>query len=366
MLDICQTLADTPSDTVKADTIDAIVGVGERLATRIIAALLRQNNLRGVAIDSTDLIVTNDIFGSAVPDMALTRERITRNLLPMLDRRIIPVVTGFIGATTSGKPTTLGRGGSDYSASILAVSADADEVWIWADVDGMMSTDPREIGEARVIPKLSYDEVAELAYFGARILHARMIAPLRQRSIPLKIKNVFKPQQAGTLVYDLPRNQPAALKAVTAIQGIGLTANHSGSLAKIAAMVDETLFTTVGTHAEVMISSQSSSYSFVCFVIPIFAGHDAVQATLTTLDTQLAEEPETQTWSARPVSIITAVGAGLDLVSPITARIFQTLDGVRILALSQGPAQCSLSIVVELVDAETTLRRIHDLILNSD
>lgn len=364
MLDICLTLADTPTDTLPADAMDAVVGVGERLAARIIAALLRQNDLRGVAIDSTELIVTNDIFGNATPDMALTRDKIVGHLLPMLNRRIIPVVTGFIGATLRGKPTTLGRGGSDYSASILAVCSDADEVWIWTDVDGMMSADPREIDEARVIPHMSYDEVAELAYFGARILHARMIEPLRERTIPLKIKNVYKPQQSGTLVDILSGSQPQVLKAVTSINGIGLTARQSGSLAQIAALVDETLFKTVGTRADVMISSQSVSYSFACFVVPTSAGPEGVQTTQSALETRLADYPELTGWQVHPVTIITAVGAGLDISSNLTGRIFQILDGIKILALAQGPSHCSLSIVVELADANTALQRIHDMIVS--
>jgi aspartate kinase len=144
MLHVCQSLSDTPSDTVAPDKVDAVIGVGERLSARIIAALLRQNALRGVAIDASDLIVTDDVYGNATPEMTLTQERMSAQLLPMLDRRIIPVVTGFVGATRTGKPTTLGRGGSDYTASILAVCTDADEVWIWSSVDGMMSGDPRE------------------------------------------------------------------------------------------------------------------------------------------------------------------------------------------------------------------------------
>jgi aspartate kinase len=181
MLDVCQAVADLTTDTVPLNKLDAIISVGERLAARIIAALLRQNHLRSVALDATDLIVTDDTFTNANPDMTLTRARIQEHLLPMLDRRIVPVVTGYIGGTVKGEPTTLGRGGSDLSASILGTCSDAREVWIWTDVDGMMSTDPREVENARVIPEMTYDEAAELAYFGARILHARMIAPLRER-----------------------------------------------------------------------------------------------------------------------------------------------------------------------------------------
>lgn len=361
MLDLCQS-AESASDENMPYTTDAIVGIGERLAARMIAALLRQNNLRGVAIDATDLIVTDNVYGNATPNIALTRERIAERLLPMLDRNIIPVVTGFIGATLTGKPTTLGRGGSDYTASVLGVCADTDEVWIWTDVDGMMSADPREVPEAKVIPALSYEEVAELAYFGARILHAKMVGPLQEKRIPLWVKNVFKPQQPGTLIHDILPNRSQPLKAVTAIQGLGLTAELSGPLSSIAALVDDTLFLTTGSHADVMISSQSSSQSFVCFVIPTSAGPGALHAAQKELEERLYSSITTQKWSVHPVGIITAIGAEMDTLPTLSARIFQALDGVRILAIAQGPSNCSLSVVVNPDEADKALFAIHNLI----
>src|SRR5262249_35047882 len=143
LLDIYQSMAQSPIDTVMPDKVDATIGVGERLTARIIAALLRQNDLRSVAVDATSLIITDESFGNAMPNISPTRELVMNNLLPMLDREIIPVVTGFIGATAKGKPTTMGRGGSDLTASVLGVCSKANEVWIWTAVDGMMSADPR-------------------------------------------------------------------------------------------------------------------------------------------------------------------------------------------------------------------------------
>jgi aspartate kinase len=345
---------------------DKIIGVGERLAARIVAALLRQNNLRGVAIDATDLIVTDSVFGNASPDMALTRQRITQNLLPMLTRSIIPVVTGFIGATPDGKPTTLGRGGSDYTASILAVSANADEVWMWADVDGMMTADPQEVFEARTIPLLSYDEVAELAYFGARILHARMIGPLREYHIQLWIKNVFKPRETGTLIHDVNMEGAQTLKAVTSISGIGLSAPCSGPLTGISAMIDEALFSTTGNHADVMISAQSSARSLVCFVIPTSAGPEAVRATRSALEKRLLAEGIEALWSVQAVTIVTTIGANLDESTNLVAGIFQALNGIRILGIMQGPSRCSLSVIIDPKDTERALYQIHEMLINSD
>lgn len=366
MLDICQGIANTHSDTLPPETSDAIIGVGERLSARIIAALLRQNGLRGVAIDATDLIITDSVYSNATPDMRLTGERIQQNLLPMLGRQIIPVITGFVGSTPDGKPTTLGRGGSDYTASILSTCIDASELWVWSGVDGMMTSDPREVPDARVIPELSYHEVAELAYFGARILHPRMIGPLYERRIPLRVKNVYKPQQPGTLIGDYSDEQTAGIKAVTSIQGVGLTAEYSGSLSGVAKLVDDTLFASIGSRADVMISSQSSSHSLLCFVIPTSAGLDIVDDVCAILQQRLHQQPEGQVWQVRPISVLTAIRGGLDQHPELVARILLALDGVRILALAQGPSNCSFSVVVRPADAERALHQLHRLVLKND
>lgn len=364
MLDLCQSLAERTGETVQPQAIDAIIGVGERLAARIVAALLRQNKLRGVAIDATDIVITNNLFGNATPDLELTRERINRHLMPMLERNIVPVITGFIGATASGTPTTLGRGGSDYTASVIAVCTDADEVWIWTDVDGMMTADPRDIEDAAVIASLSYEETAELAYFGARILHARMIAPLQQRRIPLRVRNVFKPQGSGTLVSAAQDSTPR-LKAVTAIQGLGLSAPRSGAIYQVAALVDETLLAITGAHADVMIASQSSSATFLCFVIPTSAGPDALHSLEFALDQQFEARPELRAWgwSSRPVSVVTAIGAHIDQMHTMIAQVFQQLDGVRPLAIAYSPIHCGLSFVVEPDAMEQVESAIHALIV---
>lgn len=366
MLDVCQTISELTADQAAPDKTDAIIGVGERMAARIVAALVRQNGLRGVAIDATELIITDDTFGNAVPNLADTQFRINQYLLPMLDRKIIPVITGFIGGTRTGKPTTLGRGGSDYSASILSVCANAAETWMWTNVDGLMSTDPNEVPDAKVIPQLAYEEVAELAYFGARILHARMIGPLHAANIPLRIKNVFKPQLPGTLISTTQVVPPTkGIKAVTSIQGIGLLADHSGSLSAITEFANEVLTRLIGSEPDVTITAQSSARSFLCFVIPTSAGPDAIHTIQVTMAEKLQAYAHLSEWRTLPVSIITAVGANLDTQPRVLGALLDTLIDIRILALWQGPSGCSLSIVVEPSHGEEALHRIHRLTTNS-
>ncbi|RMG73304.1 MAG: aspartate kinase [Chloroflexi bacterium] len=359
MLDVCQGLSHAP-DINSGEKIDQIIGVGERLTTRIIAALLRENDVRGVAVDATDFIVTDNTYGNAKPLLPETCQKVNHYLLPMLDRQIVPVITGFIGATSDGKPTTLGRGGSDYTASILAICMDANEVWMWTDVDGLMSTDPREVDDAHVIPELSYSEVSEMAYFGARILHSRMVKPLRERNIPLWIKNVFKPQQPGTYVANhVNQNGTNRIKAATMIHGVGLYAEQSGPLIGITELVNQTLDEVIGTQADVMITAQSSNHTFMCFVIPTSAGPDALHQMQNALSSRLLGE--FQAWQVKPVSILSVIGNGLDILPRLTARVLMALDDIQILALSQGPSHCSLSIVVAPEDADKALRRIHAL-----
>lgn len=364
MLDDCQTVASTPSDTLSPEISDRIIGVGEKLSARIIAALLRNNDLRGVAMDGTDVIVTNDVHGNATPLFEPTRQRIEANLLPMIGRQIIPVVTGYIGATISGKPTTMGRGGSDFTASVLAACINADEVWVWSDVDGMMSSDPREVNNALVINQMSYNEVAELAYFGARILHARMVSPLQERRIPLHIKNVYKPQKSGTLIREAGATQSEDIIAVTTIPGISLTANRNGSLTHISQLVDEVLNNVTGNDADVMFTSQSATQSFMCFIVPLHAGGlETVNTISSRLHTKIEESHEKAMWRIEHVTVVTAIGESFGKNIGLEAKVLQALSGMRIIGLVQGTSRCSLSVIVQPDDAELVLEKIHNLIV---
>lgn len=365
MLDQLQTLASEPSEDVPKGTVDAIVGTGERMAARIVAALIRQNNIRAVAIDAYEIIVTDDTFGNATPDIDASYARVTTNLLPMLDRSIIPVITGFIGTTADGRTTTLGRGGSDYTASVVSVCCGAEALWIWSDVDGMMTTDPRDLDNARVIPEMSYTEVGEMAFFGARVLHAHMIHPLRAVEIPLRIKNVFKPQQPGTLIHDiagLPSHLP---KAVTVIQGVALEADRSGLLSDVIATTNDVLIQHTGTAAQVMIASQSSTHSLMCFVIPTTSGPGAQRAVVDSLSEQLSRDDlgDSALWTVSPVTMITVIGSQINEAPLILAQIYQHLSGINILAVAQGPSQCSLSIVIPPDQTYDAQSRIHNYVL---
>jgi aspartate kinase len=364
LIDICQTLSGESAQPPPPGALDAVIGVGERLAARIVAALLRQNQVRGVAIDATDILITDDVPGNATPNIEETHRRVMNHLMPMLDRGIIPVITGFIGATIGGKPTTLGRGGSDLSASTIGLSVSADEVWLWTDVDGMMSADPNEIDDACVVPAMSYSEASEMAYFGAHILHPRMIQPLRERRIPLRVRNAFKPQMPGTLI-DASRVTSPPYKAVTSIQGIGFSLPRRGSIRALIQMIDDTLFAQTRLSSEVIISAQSSEHSFVCIVIPTTAGLDVSHALRLDFEDRLRSQPELGGWTVETVTIVSVIGEGLGENAQNAGRVFAALEGIRVLAVSYDRTRCSISLVVAPADEDRALALLHNLILNS-
>ena len=365
MLDQCQRIAKHLDDELLPSMSDAVVAVGERLSARIIAALLRQNDIRGVTVDGTELIVTDDVHGNANPILERTRENVADLLFPMLDRDIVPVVTGYIGATEAGETTTLGRGGTDFTASVLSALLEADALWIWTDVDGMMSADPREIANARVIPALDYNEAAELAYFGARILHAKMIAPLAKGAIPLRIKNIYRPQKTGTAISLAADGGKPIIKAVTSIQGLALTRPASGSMAGITRLVGNTLFKTLGMRTEVMIASQSSSSSFLVLVIPTSIGIDGVDRLQQALRTKMAEHPEKMPWKIETVSLVSAIGNSISSAPGLVAAALAKLDDIPILGMAAGPSNCSITVAVSQANARAAVTRMHELTVKS-
>lgn len=204
---------------------DAVTSLGEQLSAHILAAALRERGERAQAISATELIVTDENFGEANPLKAKTVPRLIQRLLPIVERGVIPVITGYIAASERGVTTTLGRGGSDYTAAIIGAGLGAEEVWIWSDVDGILTADPNLVPEARTLTELSYTEAAELAYYGADVLHPKTIQPLIESDIPLRILNSYNPTHPGTLIVRQPspkRQLWPAIISTTGLSWVGL------------------------------------------------------------------------------------------------------------------------------------------------
>ena len=346
--------------------LDRATSYGEPLVASILAAHLRSIGVAAQTMNPEDIIVTDDMFQKATPLIDETRLRCARHLAPLLREGVIPVIGGFIGATSAGVPTTLGRGGSDFTAAILGQALDADGVWIWTDVDGVMSADPRLVPAARVIPVLSYVEVGELAYFGAAVLHPRTIRPLIDERIPLWIKNTFRPEIEGTRVEPESNPVPGTLKAVTDVRDLSLLTVEGRGMLGIPGIAARTFEAVARCEANVLMISQASSEQSICFVIP---GGDA-ECVCSGLEEEFALEIARgeidRVGGHDGVGIVTALGSGMQLgVAGVGSRLFAALDrqDVNIIAIAQGSSECSVSIVVVEQDVERAVLAIHEEVI---
>jgi len=345
--------------------MDAITSLGERISARILAALLRQYRVRAQAVDANEVIVTDARFQNAAPLMDATRARVQERLVPLLDAGVLPVVTGFIAATEDGVTTTLGRGGSDYTAAIVGDCLDAEEIWIWTDVDGVMTADPRLVPDARVIPVLSYSEVSELAYFGAKVLHPKTILSTVHRGIPVWVKNTFNPTSPGTCILRRPENSSTTIKAVTAIEGLSMVTIEGRGMLGVPGIAARTFSAVAGQGASVLMISQASSEQSICFVISTAAVSPVIRAIEEEMALELVRRDVDRVWSMDDVVIVTAVGAGMRNTPGIAARIFGALGraNINVIAIAQGSSECSVSLVVAAEDSTEAVRRIHEEVI---
>lgn len=335
---------------------DAISGLGERLSARLVAALLSYRGLSSQAIDATEVLVTNSSHGQAEPLMDSTRERCRYRLRPLLFEGIIPVVTGFIGATSAGVLTTLGRGGSDYSATILAAALDADEVIIWSDVDGVLTADPRVAPEASTIPELSYPEATELAYFGAKVLHPKTLGPLDRARIPVWIRNSFAPEQLGTKITSCGSRKTRAVKAVTTRKDVALIKFSRPDYISLDHIFRRILPETARIGADVLLIRESSSQSEIDVIVAPMAAKP-----LRDQFCQLLAEEKLDVFMDCDVALLTLVGENLHHRDDIAERAATILKRVGVDTLSgyEMFSEHSLSIVVRERDAKAAVLAIH-------
>jgi bifunctional aspartokinase / homoserine dehydrogenase 1 len=340
---------------------DAIASLGERLSARLVAAVLADSGLASEAIDATEVVVTNSCYGGAEPLVDLTRERCKTRVHPLIRQGTIPVVTGFIGATTEGIVTTLGRNGSDYSATILGAALDADEVIIWSDVDGVLTVDPRLVPGVRRIPEISYREAAELAYFGAKVLHPKTLRPLVQSGTPVWIRNTFAPERPGTKITRAGSSNGGAVKALTAIRDAALITVGGPGMLGVTDVLGRTFKATAAVQANVLLSSQSSSQNEICLVVSSALADRTVEALKREFALDLAHEKAEHVTLNPNVAIIALVGENMRSVSGIVGRTFGALDrgNINIIAIAQGSSACSISFVVPRNDMKATLIATH-------
>ncbi len=335
-------------------TVDEAVAIGERLSALLISAHLRSRGLPAEAVNAAELIVTDAVFNNASPLMDATREKVKLRLAPSR----IEIVTGFNGATADGRPTTLGRGGSDYSASILAASLDASELWIWSDVDGILTADPRLVPDATILSEVTYSEAAELAYAGAKVLHPRTLAPLVERAIPVVCKNSFAPEKPGTRIVPKLTAGNAGARAVTSMANVALVSVEPVKGVRVMARVLDALD---GANVEVLAFSSSSYRQSFCFLVRMEELDTVTQAVEAALALELAHGYVRPIEVDRNVGLLAVVGEGMRGFSGVAGRIFTAIsrEKVNIIAIAQGSSELTISIVVRRDGLEKAVRAVH-------
>jgi aspartokinase/homoserine dehydrogenase 1 len=342
-------------------SVDEAVAIGERLSALLMAEYLNASGAPARAINGADVIVTDAVFGAATPIMEETRKKASSVLRPLLDAGVLPIVTGFNGATLDGRPTTLGRGGSDFSASILAGVLDAAELWIWTDVDGIMSADPRSVPEARVLDELTYNEAAELAYNGAKVLHPRTLAPLAASQIPVWSKNSFAPEKPGTRIVPVTKASPGP-RAVTSMSNVALISIEPASAALSGTRImARALDALAAANAEVLAFSSSSYRQSFCFLVR----NDELEVVMKNLESDLALE--LMHGYLKPIDVdqnvglLAVVGEGMRGTPGLAGRLFSAISqqDVNIIAIAQGSSEITISVVVRRDGLERAIRAVH-------
>jgi len=340
---------------------DAVSSLGERLSAPLVAEALTEQGIPSEAIEATEILVTDSCFGGAEPLMDLTRDRCESRIQPLLEKGVIPVITGFLGVTVDGELTTLGRGGSDYSATILGAALPAEEVIIWTDVDGVLTSDPRLVPGACTIPAISYREAAELAHFGAKVLHPKTLRPLLHTDIPLWIRNTFSPEKSGTKVTPEGPSSDGRVKALSAFSEAALIKVGGPAMAEVPNVLARTFTATAAARADVLLILHSSSQNDVRLVVPSALAIATVETLRHEFAKNVTEGIEKHITLDTTIGIVTVIGENMRQVSSIIARTFKALarENVNIIAIAQGSSDCNISFLVKRKDLKMALLSTH-------
>ncbi|WP_322508305.1 aspartate kinase [Anaerolinea sp.] len=361
---LCQAISVLGEATPRA--LDAVASLGERMAVRLLAAVVDSGGTPAQYLEANRLIITDDHFQSAHPDFAATQIAARASLNPILDQGTVPIVTGFIGATSQGITTTLGRGGSDYTAAILGAVLPADEVWIWTDVDGVMTADPRIVPEARTIEELTYREVSELAYAGAKVLHPKTIRPVIEAGIGLRVLNTFNPEHPGTrLVAEKATPNGNVVKSVTAIRGLKLITVEGRGMLGVPGVAARTFAAIASTGTSVSLISQASSEQAICFAVPASSAEKVIAAIENEFYREIAGKDIDRVWATSEVVIVTVVGEGMRSTPGIAGKVFSALGEkqINVIAIAQGSSEVSISFVLKAEDIRAAVQTLHERVI---
>lgn len=328
---------------------DVVVAYGEQLSSRLLTEVFKANGIRARHADSRRLIITDDEHGAANPIWNETETIVQLELQPILERGEVPVMGGFIAASRSGETTTLGRGGSDFSAALIGAALRAGELQIWTDVTGVLTCDPRIVSEAWTIPVLSYDEAAELAYFGAKVLHPKTIQPAVDYAIPVRVCNTFEPEVTGTMVLAETEQAPSLIKSIAHKTGITIlrisSARMLGSYGFMAATFQ--VFERYRTVIDVISTSEVS----VSLTLDDTVSLEQIINELKRLG-NVEIEPNN--------AVVCVVGEGLRGSLGVAAKIFSTIDDINISLISHGASSVNLTFVVKEDKVKEVIKRLHE------
>lgn len=327
---------------------DAIVSYGEQLSSRLLAEVLRAKGIEARHADARRMIVTDDEFGAAQPIWDETAELVKLELEPIIAAGEVPVIGGFIAGNRAGETTTLGRGGSDYSAAIVAAALDAAELQIWTDVTGVMTCDPRICKDARTIPVLSYEEAAELAYFGAKVLHPKTIKPAVDCSIPVRVCNTFQPDEVGTMILAHSGETPNKIKSIASKKNITILRITSARMLGAYGFMSA-VFQVFDRHRTVIDVISTSEVS-VALTLDNADGLEKVVEDLRRLG-----DVEVETGYA----VICVVGEGLRASTGLASKIFPTIDDVNVALVSHGASAVNLTFVIKEDMAAEVIGKLH-------
>ncbi len=337
---------------------DAVASFGEQLSCNILAAVLRERGMRAQAISATQLIVTDDHFGNAAPLIDPTRRRLAERVKPLVERGVIPVITGYIGATASGVTTTLGRGGSDYTATLIGAGINADEVWIWSDVSGILTADPNIVPQARTLCELSYAEAAELAYYGANVLHPKAIRPVIENSIPLRIANSFDPSAPTTLIVETPNPERERRPAIISTTGLSRIAIGSAAGSDDDWSLD-TSARILHLLSEAGVDVPMFSQSFSEHNLNLIVREQDQAHCLYALNQAFGDSCDLET--KEQVATISVVGTPAWNETGIVSHAFAALGahGTRVIAVAQAGSEYAVSFCIPQDQVADTVRYLH-------
>ncbi len=357
----CQALSALRSD-ISAQTADSLVALGERISAWALARFLQQRGDAAKFVRAEDVIVTDGNFGNAAPDMEETRKSCGRVLLPLIERGIVPIVAGYSGANAQGKTTTLGRGGSDYSATILGAAAGADEVWIWTDVDGVLSADPRLCPDATTLPEISFAEAIELAYYGAKVIHPKAAYPAADAGFPVWIKNSFRPEVAGTKITQAAKPVNSPVKSVTSVKDATLITLVTRRDVHPVELWGR-LFLRLGQEqTEVLFATQSSPEHALGLVLRKEDAARVLKLIRTIFRVELAQGVLNPVQVNDDVAVIAVLGESMKGTCGILGRVFSAVARreVSVIAVAQGASELSICFAVPASHGAEIVRAVHD------